>query len=62
MLDGAALGPDGKITISGSKSTSNSGNSSRINAPGRLNADHGAVDIRRMHDRAIDSRVAGRLL
>jgi hypothetical protein len=62
LLDGASVGPDGKATISGSKNKSNSGNSSRINAPGRLNADHGAVDIRRMRDRAIDSRVAGRLL
>jgi hypothetical protein len=46
MLDGAALGPDGKIAISGSKSTSNSGNSSRINAAGRLNAGRHAAEIR----------------
>jgi len=64
LLDGAVPGPGGKITISGSKSTSNSGNSNRVNAPGRLNANHGAVDIRRLRDRsAIDSRSrGGRLL
>jgi hypothetical protein len=62
LLDGAAPGPGGKITIPGSKSTSNLRNSSGINVPGRLNADRHAADIRRMRDRAIDSRVAGRLL
>jgi hypothetical protein len=62
LLDNANPGPGGKITISASKSTSNSGNSSRVNALGRLNADHGAVDSRKMRDRsAIDSRlVSGR--
>jgi len=61
LLDGAQPGPGGKITISGSKSTSNSGNSSRINAAGRLNADHGAVDSRQMRERRIiDSRLGGR--
>jgi hypothetical protein len=62
LLDGAQPGPGGKITISGSKSTSNSGNSSRqINAPGRLNADHGALDSRQMRERRmIDSRIGGR--
>ncbi|MEP6709582.1 MAG: hypothetical protein ABJB32_05565, partial [Verrucomicrobiota bacterium] len=46
LLDGAAPGPGGKITIPASKATSNSTNSSRINAAGRLNADRRAVDIR----------------
>jgi hypothetical protein len=61
LLDGAQPGHDGKITISGSKSTRNSGNSSQINAPGRLNADHGGVDSRQMRERrVIDSRLGGR--
>ena len=60
LLDRAEPGADGKITISGSKNTSNSSNSSRINTAGRLNADHGAMDIRRMRDRsAIDLRLGG---
>jgi len=52
LLDGAAPGPGGKITIPGSKATSNLKNSSRmnaadrLNAAGRLNADRRAADIR----------------
>jgi len=61
LLDGAQPGPGGKITISGSKSPSNSANSSRINSPGRLNADHGALDSRQMRERrVIDSRLGRR--
>ena len=52
MLDDAAPGPGGKITIPPSKSTSNSRNSNRIdvanrlNAGSRLNADRRAMDMR----------------
>jgi hypothetical protein len=61
LLDNAKPGSGGKITISGSKSTSNSGTSSRINAVGRLNADHGALDSRQMRERRmIESRIGGR--
>ncbi|MDP9339855.1 MAG: hypothetical protein M3P45_13420, partial [Acidobacteriota bacterium] len=45
LLDGAALGPGGKIVIPASKTTSNWRNSSGMNAAGRLNADRRAVDI-----------------
>ena len=46
LLDGAAPGPGGKITIPGSKSTSNLRNSSGINAAGHLNAGRRAAEIR----------------
>jgi hypothetical protein len=46
LLDGAVVGPGGKITIPGSKSTSNLRNSSGINAAGRLNAGRRAAEIR----------------
>jgi hypothetical protein len=49
MLDGAAPGPGGKITIPASKSASNS---NRTNAGGRLKADRGTVDTRHLRDRA----------
>jgi hypothetical protein len=45
LLDGAAPGPGGKITIPASKSASNSRNPSRINTAGRQEADPGALDI-----------------
>ena len=45
LLDGAAPGPGGKITIPASKTTSNWRNSTRLNAAGRLNPDRRAVDI-----------------
>jgi len=46
LLDAAAPGPGGKITIPASKITSNSRNPSRINGAGRLKVDAGALDIR----------------
>ena len=46
LLDAAAPGPGGKITIPSSKITSNSRNPSRINGAGRLKVDAGALDIR----------------
>ncbi len=46
LLDAAAPGPGGRITIPASKRTSNGRNSSGINAAGRLNADRRALDIR----------------
>jgi len=46
LLDGAALGPGGKITVPGSKIASNWRNSSRLNAAGRLGADRRTMDIR----------------
>ena len=58
LLDRAEPGADGKITISGSKSKGNSSNSGRINTAARLNADHGAVDIRGVRDRN-DLRLGG---
>ena len=45
LLDAATPGPGGKITVPASKSTSNSRNSSQINAGGRVKSDRGAVDI-----------------
>jgi len=50
MLDGAALGPDGKITISGSNSTSNLKNLSGTNINGLSRAEHRML-IQQMHDR-----------
>jgi len=49
LLDAAAPGPGGKITIPASKTTSTSRNSSGINAAGRLNAGRRAADIRDTH-------------
>ncbi len=52
LLDGAAPGPGGKITIPRSKSTSNSRNSNRtdvadrLKAGSRVNADRSAMDMR----------------
>ena len=52
LLDGAAPGPGGKITIPPSKNASNSKNSNRadaagrLNAASRLNADRRAMDMR----------------
>jgi hypothetical protein len=58
LLDSAQPGTNGKITIPGSKSTSNSGNASRISANSALNANRGAADIRQTRDRSvIDSRL-----
>ncbi len=59
LLDGAGPGPGGRITIPASKSTSNSRNSSRINAAGRLNTgnrlnvDRRALDMRTASSSAI---------
>jgi hypothetical protein len=53
LLDGAGPGPGGRITIPASKSTSNSRNSSRINAAGRLDTGN-----RSNVDRALDMRTA----
>jgi hypothetical protein len=53
MLDGAAPGPGGKITIPPSKVTSNSRNSSGVNAAGVLKADRRATDVRQMRDRGV---------
>jgi len=52
LLDAAAPGPGGKITIPPSKSATNSSNSRRTNAGGRLKADRGTVDTRHARDRA----------
>ena len=49
LLDGAVLGPGGKITIPGSKIAGNWRDSSGINAAGRLNAGRRAADIRDAH-------------
>ncbi len=43
LLDAAAPGPGGKVTVPAPKSTSNSRNS--INAGSRVKSDRGAVDI-----------------
>jgi hypothetical protein len=51
MLDAAAPGPGGKITIPASKRASNSSNSSRTNAGGRLKANRGTADTH-VRDRA----------
>jgi FecR protein len=50
LLDGASVGPDGKATISGSKSTSNLKNLSGTNINGLSRAQH-RVLIQQMHDR-----------
>jgi hypothetical protein len=70
LLDGAAAGSDGKITISNSKNgnsnskntSSNLSNLSRINANGVLRAHRQMMDIRQTRERSvIDSRgIAGR--
>jgi filamentous hemagglutinin len=52
MLDAAAPGPGGKITIPASNRTTHSRNSSRINAVGRLKANRGTVETRHARDRA----------
>jgi hypothetical protein len=52
MLDAAAPGPGGKITIPASQSVSNSSNSNRRNADGRVKADRGTVDTQHARDRA----------
>jgi hypothetical protein len=46
LLDRTTPGPGGRITIPASNRTSNGGNSGRLNAAARLNADRGAVNIR----------------
>jgi len=46
LLDGAALGPGGKITIPGSKIASNWRNSTRLNAASLLRRDRGAAEFR----------------
>jgi hypothetical protein len=57
LLDGATTDRDGKIRISRSKSTSNSANSSRINANSALKTNQRMLDVRHMRDHsAIDSR------
>jgi hypothetical protein len=50
LLDGASFGPDGKATISGSKSTSNLKNLSGTNINGLSKAEHRML-IQQMHDR-----------
>jgi FecR protein len=52
LLDAAAPGPGGKISIPASKSASNSRNSNRRNADGRLKANRSTVDTRHLRDRA----------
>jgi hypothetical protein len=47
LLDAAAPGPGGKITIPASRSTSNWRNSSRMNTAGRLKADREAASLPR---------------
>jgi hypothetical protein len=60
LLDGAAPDSNGKVTISGSKSTSgNSANSGRTNANALLRADRRAMDIQHMRDRNA-TRAGGR--
>jgi hypothetical protein len=54
LLDGAAPGPGGKITIPPSKNASNSKNSNRVDPAGRLNAGN-RVNVDR---RAMDMRTA----
>jgi quercetin dioxygenase-like cupin family protein len=58
LLDGAALGPDGKIMISGSKSTSNLKNLSGMNINGLSRAERRML-IQQMRDRG-SQRVGGR--
>ncbi len=53
MLDEAAPGPGGKITIAPSKSTRNGGNSARSGVSRRVTADGNAADARRMRDRRV---------
>jgi len=53
MLDAAAPGPGGKITIPASNSTASPGNSSRNKVRGRWKADRRAADARRMRDRRV---------
>jgi hypothetical protein len=50
LLDGVSVGPDGKATISGSKSTSNLKNLSGTNINGLSRAEHRML-IQQMHDR-----------
>jgi hypothetical protein len=50
LLDAAAPGPGGKITIPGSNSASNS---NRTSTGGRLKAGRGTVDTRHACDRAL---------
>ena len=52
LLDAAAPGPGGKITIPASNRSTDSRNSSRINADGRLKGDGSTVDMRHVRDRA----------
>jgi len=61
LLDRAAPGPGGKITVPPSKSTSNSRNSNRTNVAGRPNAGSPSnVDRRAMDMRTASSSVARR--
>jgi hypothetical protein len=59
LLDDAAPGPGGKITIPASKSANNSKNSSRVDPAGRLNpvirsnADRRAINMRTASSSAI---------
>ena len=53
MLDAAAPGPGGKITIPASKSTGSPGNFSRNKVRSRLKADRRAADTRRIRDRRV---------
>jgi hypothetical protein len=52
LLDSAAPGPSGKITIPASKSASNSSNPNRTKTDNRLNADRGTVDTHHVRDHA----------
>jgi hypothetical protein len=60
LLDEASVGPDGKATISGSKSTSNLKNLSGTNINGLSGAEHRMV-IQQMHDRDT-TRLSGKRL
>jgi hypothetical protein len=60
LLDGASFGPDGKATISGSKSTSNLKNLSGTNINGLSRAEHRML-IQQMHDRDT-ARLGGKRL
>jgi hypothetical protein len=58
MLDGAAVGPDGKVRISDSKNTSSPGNTSRSNMNGLPRAARQML-IHEMRDRSV-TRLGGR--
>jgi hypothetical protein len=61
LLDGATVGPDGKVRISNSKNISSPGNTSRINM-NSLPRGARRMLIHEMRDRSIAARVGGRRL